>query len=79
MDIKIWQLVITPIEGQNVYGILHRTPDGQVQRYEALTTDPEPLRRFLKLVTTLQPEEYHAAELMEDLIASLYLPQEPLA
>ena len=79
MEKEAWQMVIALVEGQRLYGIVHRTPDGQVRRYEALSADPEPVRHFLARVAALHPEEYHAAELVEDLITSLYLPQEPLA
>ncbi|MBQ8753115.1 MAG: hypothetical protein IJZ13_08445 [Clostridia bacterium] len=79
MSEQTWWMTTDEAEGRTFYGIAHRVPDGTIWRYEMLTEHPKPVQDFLSRIKASRPEEYHTAELMEDLITSLYLPQEPLA
>ena len=78
---KWWITESIPNAGQNTwYGIGYRKEDGCVLYYDALTTQPDLLYRFMELVDANTVEDCHIEDVLEDFVDSLYLPpQESLA
>lgn len=73
-----WQMTEDHPEGETSpwYGICRRKSTGETVCYRELTQDALRLDKFLAELNHEPPEECHVADVINDLVTSLYIPHD---